>query len=717
MEQRFLLFNEGVPQEEAWTDLSQFEWRQRRGSEWSDLDGNVRVWNGNQWESISDAKGLPEVDNTLSFGVNSYNKLAGVTGTPPFSSSVGQMVSSQSDPLFSGMRPLLLRGDSGYYKWTLGNSRTAYIRAYVRPTPAVGNDYSRRFISFYQGDTEVCSLTLFMHQNDAKGVIAYVEDGALQYINGDELVFSGWGSFQPNQWTRVEVMIERPQRVHFRIYTDPHSTVPSSDVFFELEKNIRPFDRVEINEYGGLFGMYRGDIAVQSFGLSSHGWVGPASPAISQDGSTGVSSVTTNSTSAPLPISNISADRYVICTVVYADSHTNNTVPSITPPSGFTRLGFEYLGNSGGNIRSVMGVYGRYFNQSDSSNKSMFVGGGRSGQWLVQQRVYTNVHPEYPVASAWVGTSNSASDSKCRLLLPEHIEETVRGDMVAYSAMVKNSVDNTSLPGSAIQNALSNPGMQLQGSGRNINSVAPGRRVTLVSDNHVLLDATPHPVNGFCIDKIDQMISAEAYGRVVLRRNRVLDEVPDIIPEYPLPSTIPNLPAPPDPEPEPPEYETRTTTWNDTWNCSFYNFGKRSGSNIYQGRVGSSTGNEHSYVGFNYSSITSTLSGATIERVEVYLNNSHWYYGSGGTARIGTHNLTSEPSGSPSGHKYHRSSVNFNVGQAKWVTVPNSIGNDFRSGAARGITLGRPTSGSLADYGYFAGNSTRLRITYTRRIN
>lgn len=145
----------------------------------------------------------------------------------------------------------------------------------------------------------------------------------------------------------------------------------------------------------------------------------------------------------------------------------------------------------------------------------------------------------------------------------------------------------------------------------------------------------------------------------------------------------------------------------------------------YQGQYSSTNGNQYSVILFPYSTIASDLSGATINKVEVYLNNNHWYYNSGGTAIIGYHNSAT----TPSSFTYPSSTDNitrssFTYGQAKWVTVDNSIGTAFKNGTAKGILLGKgQTSGGTLStdklyYGYFAGNGQsgepQLRITYTK---
>ena len=154
--------------------------------------------------------------------------------------------------------------------------------------------------------------------------------------------------------------------------------------------------------------------------------------------------------------------------------------------------------------------------------------------------------------------------------------------------------------------------------------------------------------------------------------------------------------------------------------ASFQQDGTNRGvAELYQGRYSATNGNQFSMIGFPYSTIQSDLSGATINKVELYLDNVHFYSNSGGKAIIGTHNQTSV-SGNHSSSQINAnlSSPTFTYGQAKWVTLPNSIGNAFRDNTAKGIALGPGPSTSQTYYGYFRGSSQsgkpQLRITYTK---
>lgn len=171
-----------------------------------------------------------------------------------------------------------------------------------------------------------------------------------------------------------------------------------------------------------------------------------------------------------------------------------------------------------------------------------------------------------------------------------------------------------------------------------------------------------------------------------------------------------------------------TKTYNPTFSESYQSDGTSRGSfdngDVYQGYYSATNGNQFSMIGFPYSTISADLTGATINKVEVYLDNTHWYNNSGGTAVIGYHNNATAPSTAtyPTTDNITRST--FTYGQAKWVTVNNSIGTAFQNGTAKGILLGKgqTSGGTLSNdhtyYGYFAGATKTgkplLRITYTK---
>ena len=122
------------------------------------------------------------------------------------------------------------------------------------------------------------------------------------------------------------------------------------------------------------------------------------------------------------------------------------------------------------------------------------------------------------------------------------------------------------------------------------------------------------------------------------------------------------------------------------------------------------------------SAIQGDLSGATVKKVELYLNNNHSWYNDYMTVGVGYTNQTSYGTShaDPSGGTVDMVERNYNEGQAKWITIDAtgaSFGAAFKSGAARSIILFVNTN-NLRYYGYFAGytqsGAPKLRITYTK---
>jgi hypothetical protein len=164
-----------------------------------------------------------------------------------------------------------------------------------------------------------------------------------------------------------------------------------------------------------------------------------------------------------------------------------------------------------------------------------------------------------------------------------------------------------------------------------------------------------------------------------------------------------------------------TTTWNATWSQTYRSTNEkrtdtRGNSNLMQGDSGLDPWNiNRSLCGFG--DIRSTLAGAKIDDVKLYLRSEHWWYYSGGTAVIGYHNHSSEPS-TFSHSKYGAKSQKFDYrGHAQWIDMPNALGEGIRDGSYKGFSI-YANSTSKSYYGEFngAGSSYRpkLKITYTK---
>jgi phage minor structural protein len=156
---------------------------------------------------------------------------------------------------------------------------------------------------------------------------------------------------------------------------------------------------------------------------------------------------------------------------------------------------------------------------------------------------------------------------------------------------------------------------------------------------------------------------------------------------------------------------TTTTTWTATSTQSWRDAygGWRSDNNyVYQGEY-SSYGNHRGCAFFNYSDIQSKLAGKTVKNVQLYLSRRAGGTNAAQAVNVYTHNLTSA-SGTPVLTLHKSSAGSYSVGQAKWITIPNSVGDSLKSGTAKGIAL---YSSSGSPYMTFDGGSkVQLKITY-----
>jgi hypothetical protein len=156
----------------------------------------------------------------------------------------------------------------------------------------------------------------------------------------------------------------------------------------------------------------------------------------------------------------------------------------------------------------------------------------------------------------------------------------------------------------------------------------------------------------------------------------------------------------------------RTKTVNASWGRSFTISGAYTDSlapyvvqgGLWTARMG--------LIGFP--SIISDLSGATVNRIEIYLYFRHWYYNAGGTAGIGYHGATSAPN-SWTGSTASIQKAGIPNPGGVWITLPSSTYSSWKSGAYRGITLRAPgDSTNLQYYGYADWSKCKLRYTYTK---
>lgn len=172
---------------------------------------------------------------------------------------------------------------------------------------------------------------------------------------------------------------------------------------------------------------------------------------------------------------------------------------------------------------------------------------------------------------------------------------------------------------------------------------------------------------------------------------------------------------------------TTTTTYNAVWSTSWNRYGRHPQGNdfLYQGSYSYDAGGWNwSKIGFP-AQVQTDLAGKTIVSCELFLKNLHSYYNPSMDAWVGTHdNGATSPAdpgfnfGNPN-ERWHRQTWEWAKGSGFYANLGTAFGNDFKSGAATGITLGHPEGGDLQQYGYFASetdadinNRPKLRITY-----
>jgi hypothetical protein len=172
-----------------------------------------------------------------------------------------------------------------------------------------------------------------------------------------------------------------------------------------------------------------------------------------------------------------------------------------------------------------------------------------------------------------------------------------------------------------------------------------------------------------------------------------------------------------------PVVQTYTTTWQATWSASYDGsnaYLSYLGNTCYQGSYdGSSGNNRRSQIGFDSASITSALSGATILGCSIRLYAQHWYWNAGGTAVIGSHSNASRPASFTGATTNRIQSSGWPKPGVRSVDLMGiGLPWEFQSGAAKGITLGPPSSLNYEYYGYFAGAGMdwdpQLTITYQK---
>lgn len=153
------------------------------------------------------------------------------------------------------------------------------------------------------------------------------------------------------------------------------------------------------------------------------------------------------------------------------------------------------------------------------------------------------------------------------------------------------------------------------------------------------------------------------------------------------------------PPPPPPAVQNYYTEWGCYNSANYDGAGNRytfNDSKMFQGLSPAGYGNLKS-IGL-FGDMTGALAGSTVTNVRVYFNFNHWYYNSGGTARIGVHGHTGIP-----GTDWGRGPLTAISGGwpkpgARWVDLSSGHFNGFKTGEWKGVYL--EGDGTYGTYGY-----------------
>jgi chitodextrinase len=126
------------------------------------------------------------------------------------------------------------------------------------------------------------------------------------------------------------------------------------------------------------------------------------------------------------------------------------------------------------------------------------------------------------------------------------------------------------------------------------------------------------------------------------------------------------------------------------------------GKHCYQGYFDSTHGNQKSMVKFDFADIQSTLLGKTVTSCKLTFKVMHAYESGAFDAVIGTHGATSIASWTGTSDRVRRN--NCTIGATYTVELGTTIGDEFKSGASKGIVFGPgPSTSAVNYYGYLYG--------------
>lgn len=174
-----------------------------------------------------------------------------------------------------------------------------------------------------------------------------------------------------------------------------------------------------------------------------------------------------------------------------------------------------------------------------------------------------------------------------------------------------------------------------------------------------------------------------------------------------------DVPAPP-PPPKPAK-RIYTRRYRPTNGTAFYvssgNKRTRDRHYFYQGKQ-PGTGDMRSLIMFP--NMTGDLSGADILSMKAHYQFKHFYYGSGGTARLWFHDRLTTPDKLTNGSfKKLLSREKVPRGGSVTIDIPRSWWSDFKTGALRGMGFGNE-KGTTTEYGYGYWDRCWIEIVYKK---
>lgn len=530
--------------EEEWDSLIDHPTHYWDGVDWIENDHVTYSFDGDNWKPLNYEVNSDRTFAEISLGSGGYGTTYGYRPIVLVAGELGSVIKDPALPFTRYFR--LYRGD-GLVRWRWPKLRgRKYMRFYMQSNAGTWG-YNRKLFVFRnrEGD-EIVSLGYYASGSESESPenrLLLMKDG-VPISEGLRWVGTSEGSLTPGAWNdlaywyRVEIMIDPGYGFVIKVYDEYDSDVPSdSNTWSVSDTDLNNIDTLEIREEANTFPELRDYTRIASIGLSNRAWPGHIDPGKYVRSAFNGVNTSLVSTSCPFSSPNIPAGRYSLASVLFFDNHDNNTVPNIVPPPGFQRLGFTYVGNAGGNVRGFLFLFGRHYDEADTSSKSFSVTGGRTGNWILNERQYVNVNPDNPIATEWDHTPNTARGTGGTLYLKSpDIGPTTKGDAGIMMSLTKN--DTSTL---TVLNTVSHPSPDgaIYHVGTENNSSQSGvLRRNHLNGADISLESSPS-IGGmiFQANRVD-VPSTSAIGRLVLR-SQANPSVGEFT-EYPVPATIPD---------------------------------------------------------------------------------------------------------------------------------------------------------------------------------